>query len=54
MDRWHGLTLQDIREIEEKTREVLDKVHLLTSKYLTTLIIYHFNCSNEMKELLGE
>lgn len=26
MDRWHGLTLQDIREIEEKTREVLDRV----------------------------
>ncbi|XP_026810845.1 phosphatidylinositol transfer protein alpha isoform isoform X1 [Rhopalosiphum maidis] len=25
MDRWHGLTLQDIREIEEKTREVLDR-----------------------------
>lgn len=32
MDRWHGLTLQDIREIEEKTREVLDKVCLLINK----------------------
>jgi len=32
MDRWHGLTLQDIREIEEKTREVLDRVRLLTNK----------------------
>jgi len=32
MDRWHGLTLQDIREIEEKTREVLDRVRWLTSK----------------------
>jgi len=32
MDRWHGLTLQDIREIEEKTREVLDRVRLLTNR----------------------
>jgi len=32
MDRWHGLTLQDIREIEEKTREELDRVCLLISK----------------------
>lgn len=29
MDRWHGLTLQDIREIEEKTREELDRVRFL-------------------------
>jgi len=28
MDRWHGLTLQDIREIEEKTREELNRVIL--------------------------
>lgn len=26
MDRWHGLSLQDIREIEEKTREELHRV----------------------------
>jgi len=32
MDRWHGLTLKDIREIEEKTREVLDRVRWLTNK----------------------
>lgn len=32
MDRWHGLTLQDIREIEEKTRELLDKVSFLELK----------------------
>ncbi|XP_039297700.1 phosphatidylinositol transfer protein alpha isoform isoform X2 [Nilaparvata lugens] len=25
MDRWHGLTMEDIREIEEKTKEELDK-----------------------------
>ncbi|XP_050548688.1 phosphatidylinositol transfer protein alpha isoform isoform X4 [Daktulosphaira vitifoliae] len=25
MDRWHGLTLKDIREIEDKTREELNK-----------------------------
>lgn len=29
MDRWHGLTLQDIREIEENTKEELHKVNLL-------------------------
>lgn len=29
MDRWHGLTLQDIREIEEKTKEDLDRVSFL-------------------------
>jgi hypothetical protein len=29
MDRWYGLTLQDIREIEEKTREELDRVSFL-------------------------
>lgn len=32
MDRWHGLTLQDIREIEEKTKEELDKVSLIKCK----------------------
>jgi len=32
MDRWYGLTLQDIREIEEKTREELDRVSFVESK----------------------
>jgi len=32
MDRWHGLTLQDIREIEEKTREELDRVSFIETK----------------------
>jgi len=31
MDRWYGLTLQDIREIEEKTREELDRVNFVES-----------------------
>ena len=26
MDRWHGLTMEDIRAIEDKTKEELDKV----------------------------
>lgn len=39
MDRWHGLTLQDIREIEEKTREELDRVSIsYTYKYAS---IFH-------------
>lgn len=25
IDRWHGLTMDDIRAIEEKTKEELDK-----------------------------
>lgn len=25
MDRWHGLTMEDIRAIEDKTKEELDK-----------------------------
>lgn len=56
MDRWHGLTLQDIREIEDKTREELDRVNFYPSKfvYFTPLLIYHFYYSNEMKELLEE
>jgi hypothetical protein len=26
MDRWHGLTMEDIRAIEDKTKEELDQV----------------------------
>ena len=26
MDRWHGLTMADIRAIEDKTKEELDRV----------------------------
>lgn len=26
MDKWHGLTMQDIRELEEQTRQLLDEV----------------------------
>jgi hypothetical protein len=26
MDRWHGLTMEDIRAIEDKTKEELDEV----------------------------
>lgn len=26
MDKWHGLTMADIRAIEEKTKEELDKM----------------------------
>jgi hypothetical protein len=29
MDRWHGLTMEDIRAIEDKTNEELDKVSIL-------------------------
>jgi hypothetical protein len=29
MDRWHGLTMEDIRAIEDKTKEELDKVSRL-------------------------
>lgn len=25
MDRWHGLTMEDIRALEEKTKEELDR-----------------------------
>lgn len=25
MDSWHGLTMEDIRELEDKTKEELDK-----------------------------
>lgn len=25
MDRWHGLTMKDIRAIEDRTKEELDK-----------------------------
>lgn len=25
IDKWHGLTMEDIRAIEEKTKEELDK-----------------------------
>lgn len=25
MDRWHGMTMDDIRALEEKTKEELDK-----------------------------
>ncbi|KAF4522178.1 hypothetical protein B566_EDAN007324 [Ephemera danica] len=32
MDRWHGLTMEDIREIEEQTRRELDQVCTQTSK----------------------
>lgn len=39
MDRWHGLTLQDIREIEEKTREELNRVIFFFLSKVTTLII---------------
>lgn len=48
MDRWHGLTLNDIREIEEKTREELDRVCFflfLINKFLKN----YLNYSNEMK-----
>lgn len=38
MDRWYGLTLQDIREIEEKTREELDRVSFLEIKSLKKII----------------
>ena len=26
MDKWHGLTIEDIRKIEEQTKEELDKL----------------------------
>lgn len=29
MDRWHGLTMEDIRAIEDRTKEELDKVRKL-------------------------
>jgi hypothetical protein len=29
MDRWHGLTMEDIRAIEDKTKEELDEVRRL-------------------------
>ena len=29
MDRWHGLTMEDIRDIEDKTKEELDKVTVI-------------------------
>lgn len=32
MDNWHGLTMDDIRRIEEQTREELDRVLGFSSK----------------------
>lgn len=29
MDRWHGLTMEDIRAIEDNTKEELDRVRIL-------------------------
>jgi Phosphatidylinositol transfer protein len=29
MDRWHGLTMDDIRAIEDETKKELDKVCIL-------------------------
>jgi hypothetical protein len=26
LDRWHGLTMQDIRDLEDKTKKELDEV----------------------------
>ena len=31
MDQWHGLTIEDIRAIEEKTKKELDQVCLRLS-----------------------
>lgn len=31
IDRWHGLTIQDIRELEEKTKRELDEVDIVRS-----------------------
>lgn len=30
MDRWHGLTMEDIRAIEDSTKEELDRVNINT------------------------
>lgn len=32
LDRWHGLTMQDIRDLEERTKKELDEVLLLIIK----------------------
>lgn len=42
MDRWHGLTLQDIREIEDKTREELDRVSFVECLQMATLLMNYF------------
>jgi hypothetical protein len=38
MDRWHGLTMEDIRAIEDKTKEELDNVSRL---YFFFFILSH-------------
>lgn len=39
MDRWHGLTMEDIRAIEDSTKEELDKVRNFAFIY----ILYIYN-----------
>lgn len=36
MDRWHGMTMEDIRRLEDKTKQELDKVcmHMSEAQYL--------------------
>jgi hypothetical protein len=38
IDRWHGLTMEDIRSIEDKTKEELDQVNRF---YLFVFILSH-------------
>lgn len=33
IDRWYGLTMEDIRSIEDKTKEELDRVNILYIKF---------------------
>ena len=37
MDEWYGLTMDDIRRIEEKTKEELDKVSSLSLRIVVHL-----------------
>lgn len=39
MDRWHGLTMADIRAIEDKTKEELDRVIKKFNLFFSKMII---------------
>lgn len=40
IDKWHGMTIADIRDLEERTRRELDEVSVVLL-FLFTLCIYH-------------
>lgn len=46
IDRWHGLTMEDIRAIEDNTKEELDRVRMLALTLQKPVCVYHATWMN--------